>query len=280
MVEPFCSYRVDLFGLSAWAPILDADVFVPAAPVELSGTASLPLAIGAAGTGTIEVRGAATPALAIGAVAVAQVEVHGAAAPAVGLGVTTTGAVEVHGAGGAAVALEAAGAGQVAVRAAASVGVGLGASAAGAVDVRGAAALVLGLGLVAAGELTALPVRVCSARARHAARYPMTTQVSQNTVRTITRLEAVFYDAGAPWDPATVRLMVRAPTGELRRGVPRYAETLHVYGEPGGVIVRDSTGTYHADVLLTNPGRWRWRWESTADGEQTAKVGAISVAPA
>ena len=61
--------------------------------------------------------------------------------------------------------------------------------------------------------------------------------------------------AGAPADPTTVRLLWR------RRGHP---PTVLTYGV-GGTIVRDGPGVYHADILITKPGKHYVRWEGTGD---------------
>lgn len=48
-------------------------------------------------------------------------------------------------------------------------------------------------------------------------------------------------------------------------------------GDPTNTIVRDTTGTYHADISTTgNPGTWTWQWacypSSGADTTHTAAV--------
>lgn len=67
------------------------------------------------------------------------------------------------------------------------------------------------------------------------------------------RFYVVDEDASPPtaYDPATVRFVVKPPTG------PRV--TL-VYGVDA-VVVRDSTGVYHVDVELTAQGEWWVRAE-------------------
>ena len=67
-------------------------------------------------------------------------------------------------------------------------------------------------------------------------------------------------------DPAALRLKLRAPDGSL--------QTL-TYGA-GAEIVCDALGSYRADVLLSTPGAWSWRWET--DGPASAVEGTVSVA--
>ena len=47
--------------------------------------------------------------------------------------------------------------------------------------------------------------------------------------------------------------------------LPNTAPVTYTYtngtGDPSGTIVRDSTGTYHADIPTTGlVGQWTWRW--------------------
>ena len=46
-------------------------------------------------------------------------------------------------------------------------------------------------------------------------------------------------------------------------------------GDPTGTIVRDATGTYHADIDTTGqPGNWVWRWAGApgSSGLDTTKT--------
>ncbi len=56
--------------------------------------------------------------------------------------------------------------------------------------------------------------------------------------------------AGAPADPTTVRLRWRRHD----------TVTTWVYGVDGQVV-KDSTGVYHADIPVTEPGTHYFRWE-------------------
>lgn len=69
----------------------------------------------------------------------------------------------------------------------------------------------------------------------------------------ILHLETTFAVDGILTDPSSVVLTVRAPDG---------TSEAYSYGS-GGTIVRDSTGTYHADVPAPIAGGWAWEWEST-----------------
>lgn len=60
-------------------------------------------------------------------------------------------------------------------------------------------------------------------------------------------LTAEIRSSGALVDPDTVVLKVRLPDATV--------------SEPE--VVRDDIGQYHADVVLGQPGRWFWRWETT-----------------
>lgn len=77
------------------------------------------------------------------------------------------------------------------------------------------------------------------------------------------RLGAAFTDpanGGAPIDPTAVTLVTRDPAGE---------ETSTSYG--AGAIIRDSVGTYHADVSADLAGTWQYRWYSTGAGQAAAQ---------
>jgi hypothetical protein len=72
--------------------------------------------------------------------------------------------------------------------------------------------------------------------------------------------------ASDPVDPATLTLTVRAPTG---------AQTTYAY--PGAPVVRDATGVYHADIVVTE-GRWSYQWATTAPAQ--VQGGQLQVQPA
>ena len=52
----------------------------------------------------------------------------------------------------------------------------------------------------------------------------------------------------------------------------------HIKGAKSHAIVRDALGAYHADVLLTQPGTWYWRWQSGHPSIGVAE-GRITVQP-
>lgn len=66
------------------------------------------------------------------------------------------------------------------------------------------------------------------------------------------RIEAVITDiAGAAVEPETVSLITLAPDGTKTE-------------IPAGEIVKDAAGAYHYDLALSQPGRWYYRFESSA----------------
>lgn len=75
---------------------------------------------------------------------------------------------------------------------------------------------------------------------------------------------------GAAVDPTAVKLSVRNPAGTV---------TTYTYGSGDGVIVRDSTGNYHADLDTPTAGDWYYRWWSTGTG-QAAEENVYNVRPA
>lgn len=64
---------------------------------------------------------------------------------------------------------------------------------------------------------------------------------------------AITNDAGAPTDPTTLVLKVRKPDAV----VTTYTYLVDV------ILVKDSTGNYHADLPLDQTGRWRYDWVGT-----------------
>lgn len=72
------------------------------------------------------------------------------------------------------------------------------------------------------------------------------------TVGDLRRLSvAVTNVAGAPTDPTTLLLKVLKPGGT--------SVTTYTYGVDV-IVVKDSTGNYHADVPLDTEGTWRYDW--------------------
>jgi uncharacterized protein YfaS (alpha-2-macroglobulin family) len=72
--------------------------------------------------------------------------------------------------------------------------------------------------------------------------------------------------AGAAADPGGLILKIKPPTGAL---------ISYSYGV-GEVIVRDSLGNFHADILLSEAGQWAYRWELSAPNAGAAE-GVITV---
>lgn len=72
----------------------------------------------------------------------------------------------------------------------------------------------------------------------------------------VARLVAVFRNsAGAFADPVTsVKFIVKDPNG---------TESVYVYGVDDEVV-KDSTGNYHLDLLLTAHGEWFYRFLGTS----------------
>jgi hypothetical protein len=60
--------------------------------------------------------------------------------------------------------------------------------------------------------------------------------------------------AGVVTDPTTLTLKVRKP-GDT-------AVTTYTYGEDV-IVVKDSTGNFHADLPLDTEGTWRYDWVGT-----------------
>ena len=73
---------------------------------------------------------------------------------------------------------------------------------------------------------------------------------------------------GAHTDPISLTLRTLSPQG--------VATTLRYPDD--AAIVRDALGAYHADVLLTQPGTWYWRWQSGHPSIGVAE-GRITVQP-
>lgn len=70
----------------------------------------------------------------------------------------------------------------------------------------------------------------------------------------VARLSVALTDSlGAAADPGTLALKIKKPDGSM---------VTNSYG--GGVVLKDGTGAYHADIALDASGPWAWRWESAA----------------
>ena len=67
-------------------------------------------------------------------------------------------------------------------------------------------------------------------------------------------------------DPGGLVLRVKSASGSV---------TAYTYGSDA-VIVRDGVGAYHADIPLTAPGQWAYRWECSAPNAGAAE-GVINV---
>jgi len=81
----------------------------------------------------------------------------------------------------------------------------------------------------------------------------MPTNSTAPSVGDVQRFTATIRDLqGAPSTSATVRLLVRDPSGNV-----------DVY--TASTIVATTLGTYFQDVTFDEAGDWRWRFESTGD---------------
>lgn len=69
--------------------------------------------------------------------------------------------------------------------------------------------------------------------------------------------------AGAPVDPATVTVTVKAPDGDT---------TNYVY-ESGPYPVREAQGKYYVEVTPDQAGWWRYRFQSTGSGQAAQEHG-------
>lgn len=72
------------------------------------------------------------------------------------------------------------------------------------------------------------------------------------------RSYGTFTDAsGTAYDPGTVRFAMAVPGGTLA-----YMGS-YVEGVASGSVVRENTGTYYADRILTAGGYWQRAWEGS-----------------
>lgn len=74
--------------------------------------------------------------------------------------------------------------------------------------------------------------------------------------------------AGVLTDPTTVRLLWY-----------RHGEAQTIWLVAAGQVVKDSTGVYHADIPVTEPGLHHFRWEGTG-AVVAASEGSFSVSSA
>ena len=73
------------------------------------------------------------------------------------------------------------------------------------------------------------------------------------------RISATFKNAaGSAADPSAVTFKYTKPSGTV---------TTLVY-LTDGALVKDSTGNYHVDLSLTEPGRWFYQWKGTGTVEE------------
>ncbi len=83
-------------------------------------------------------------------------------------------------------------------------------------------------------------------------------------VGTSLRLRIAFRDEnGVLIDPDTVTFETYSPCGSRRT---------YVY-ETDAEVTQIATGRYAADIVPEEPGRWRFRWLSTGEGEAIAEEG-------
>lgn len=86
----------------------------------------------------------------------------------------------------------------------------------------------------------------------------------------VVRATGTFKDsAGNLVDPSVVKFRVRTPAAVV---------TEYTYGVNAD-LVKDSTGVYHFDIVLSTSGLWKYRWVSTGIGA-AAKVVSLDVAAA
>lgn len=84
----------------------------------------------------------------------------------------------------------------------------------------------------------------------------------------VARLTVTVTDtAGAATDPASVVLKIKSPSGVVSN---------QTYP---GAVVRSGVGVFMFDLLLTEKGKWLYRWETSAPA-LGASQGDLTVAPA
>lgn len=91
------------------------------------------------------------------------------------------------------------------------------------------------------------------------------------------RVSIAFVDESeAAADPSSVVLTVLAP--KAVGGTPPGETRTYTYNSGDGVIVKDGTGEFHADITTDANGIWRWRWAGTGGNAQAAAEGSFIVA--
>lgn len=83
------------------------------------------------------------------------------------------------------------------------------------------------------------------------------------------RVSAVFLVNSAPTDPTTIVLKFKNPTGTI---------TTWTFGTDNQVV-KESLGTYRADINANVGGTWLFRWEGTG-AAQAADQGTFDVTAA
>jgi hypothetical protein len=86
----------------------------------------------------------------------------------------------------------------------------------------------------------------------------MNSYTAGNTIR----LLVSFTSAGAAYSPSSVTCQVIGPASQAVQSPS---------------VVQDSTGNYHADIEVTDPGPWLYRWSAT--GPVSAGEGQFTVKP-
>ena len=93
---------------------------------------------------------------------------------------------------------------------------------------------------------------------------------NQYDVGDVIRAAVVFKDInGVASDPGTIRLKLKKPD---------QTSTTLVYGTDGALI-KDSTGTYHADFSLDLGGSHFYRWEGTGAIQAAGQGRVVAVKP-
>jgi hypothetical protein len=84
------------------------------------------------------------------------------------------------------------------------------------------------------------------------------------------RIRVTFTDplSGAPFDPLGVKFTLKLPNAA--------AASSFLY-TTGGQVVREDVGKYYFEQLLDFVGLVRYRWDSTAAGEESALESSFTV---
>jgi hypothetical protein len=80
-------------------------------------------------------------------------------------------------------------------------------------------------------------------------------------IDTLVRVAAAFttVSGSIPTDPTDIKLYVKPPTG----GITSYTFLL-------SQVVKDSTGMYHYDLLISAIGVWTYKWQGTGVAQVTS----------